>query len=175
MEPNKLFEQLKQLKPDEHYTLASRARILQFTPHPAPKPTGFLPWLTASMRFGSAVALTGLLILVAAGSVSYVFKKLLSPLDSLVSLNPDHIRAEARDIDAMQIQLGTLDYEEAATPAGQPKRAPSISTLKKISQIHPQTDKDGAAIEGTTEKTTSSASTADESAIDAALDELTSP
>lgn len=138
MEDRDIIQQLKTLRnitPDAGYTRRSRSLLVK-TPV-TQKPLS--PWriLVNSFQFGSAIALTAVLLLVIIGGFSAW--KLISPF-RLGSLDPASLKAEAEAID-IQIELTNLAYPEAGrksaaestvmiTPESQPSAAEAASSTE---------------------------------------------
>ncbi len=111
---DKIIQKLKRLQsitPDSGYT--RRSRSLLVTAPITQKPLS--PWrvLVTSFQFGSAIALTAVLLIVIIGGFSAW--KLISPF-RLGSLDPASLQAEAEAVD-IQIQLTNLAYPEKAPGA----------------------------------------------------------
>lgn len=122
MEEKEIKQQLKILRritPDAEFSRRSRETILGL---PAIAP--LRPWkiFTTSIQFGSAIALTAVLLLVILGGISAW--KYLSPF-RLSSLDPASLKAEAEAVD-IQIELSTLSYTEAAKQPAAPPTAPTL-------------------------------------------------
>ncbi len=119
----KILKQLKEIKPDQDYTLRSKALILGDTT--ITKRKWFdLAW--PSIRFGTATVMTaGLILLILAGFTSF------SSVLDFNDIDPSALRAEAQAID-IQIQLTAFAYEKPLELINQTttKSNASISNLK---------------------------------------------
>jgi len=103
----KLLQNLKEIEPDQEYAKRSKRLILSTALKPEVK------WSIRQLFFetiqsGSAIALSGLLILLLIGG--FTVGKILFPSSSYI-LDYGSLRAEAEAID-IQIQLTNLTYEE---------------------------------------------------------------
>lgn len=123
---DKLFQQLKNLKniaPDSDYVRRSRSLLVA-----APvtrKPLS--PWrlVVTSFQFGSAIALTAVLLLIVIGGFSAW--KFVSPF-RLGSLDPASLRAEAEAVD-IQIELTNLAYPEISRSTAAAKTASKTAAV----------------------------------------------
>jgi hypothetical protein len=106
-----ILKQLKNIEPDPGYVRSSREVILESTPI-VPARTVWQV-LAHSFQFGSAVALTGVLLVLVFGAFSTW--KFLSPFQ-IASLDPSDLRAEAQAID-VQIELAKIQYSEPVKTA----------------------------------------------------------
>jgi hypothetical protein len=127
-----LFSQLHKLqsiKPNPSFARDSRDFILRTTPHQstpviATHRFSFVSFLFDNLQVGSAMALTGLIILFFFGGPSLM--QFLFPLQSS-SLNQSSLSAEAQAID-IQIKLADLSYAESPLSSAK-KNARVISCL----------------------------------------------
>jgi hypothetical protein len=103
MELEKILKQLHKIQPDPDYARNSRLRIIGLA-HRAPKFT-VRTFVMGILRSGSAMAVTGLMLLLALGGFS------LYGLIGSVSGLDDSLRAEAQAI-SMQIHLADLQYRD---------------------------------------------------------------
>lgn len=130
MEDRDITQQLKTMRnitPEAGYTRRSRSLLVA-----APvtqKPLSTWRVLVTSFQFGSATALTAVLLLVIIGGFSAW--KLISPF-RLGSLDPASLRAEAEAID-IQIELTNLAYPEAS------REAAAESTIMRTLESQPFT------------------------------------
>lgn len=97
-----LLKQLKTLEPDQKYVLRSRAEILS---RPQEVAMGWRAVLVGVLQSGSAIALTGVMILVLGGAFSV--RGYLSRAGGL--LDRQGLQAEAQAID-IQIELANVSY-----------------------------------------------------------------
>jgi hypothetical protein len=130
------LKELKSISPDAGYTRRSRSLLVE-----APitqKPLS--PWrvLVTSFQFGSAIALTAVLLLVIIGGFSAW--KMISPF-RLGSLDPASLQAEAEAID-IQIELTNLAYPEV-------NRGASAETTPRTTQAAPAPTTEAASSEAT--------------------------
>lgn len=102
---------VKSIEPDRDYSSFSRRAILATNPIMPAKT--FWQVMSNSFQFGSAVALTGVLMVLFLGGFSTW--KFLSPF-KLASLNTSDLRAEAQAID-VQLELAKIQYAEPAMAA----------------------------------------------------------
>lgn len=124
-----LYDSLKNIKnisPDSEYSAKSRGIILQTTPLPYKRdPLRVFRWVGESLQFGSAIALTGLLLMLVVGGFSILSRFLT--LNDLAALNINEIQAEAQNVD-MQIELASLSYDDPAAASTSPA---SLATIQK--------------------------------------------
>ena len=116
------LKQLKKIEPDSGYTRRSRSMIVE---SPVTEQPLWSPWrvLVHGLEFGSAIALTGVFLILVLGGVS--LWKNLSPY-KLSSLDPASLQAEAEAVD-VHFELAKLNYlpaEEPAPSAEAPKAEP---------------------------------------------------
>jgi hypothetical protein len=98
-----LLKQLKTIEPDAHYALSSRSEILS---HARTRRTGWRAVLVGVIQSGSAIALTGIMILLLGGAFS--LRGFLARQGGF--LDRQSLQAEAQAID-IQIQLANVSYE----------------------------------------------------------------
>lgn len=175
------IKNIKKITPDAEYSAKSKQLILQTTPLPYKKdPWRAFRWLGDSIQFGSAIALTGLFVVLVAGGFTIISKILT--LNNFAAFNRTDIQAEAKDID-MQIQLAQLNAYQPpisaaqSTPSTDKKTASSLATVENISEqeknIGDGTAGNAAVI--TTSSPSASTSSSDEPTIDQALDAVSTP
>jgi hypothetical protein len=127
-----LFETLRQLKkiyPDNEYTRRVRQHILSSAQETAMPRLTLAQFLWQNLQLGSAIALTGLLLLLGFGGFSAW--RFLSPY-GLNSLDPANLRAEAGAVNDIQVALNSVQYLPLATdtkPLPAAKNNPTGSTM----------------------------------------------
>ncbi|MEK7212663.1 MAG: hypothetical protein AAB686_03220 [Patescibacteria group bacterium] len=102
-----LIRKLKSIEPDPAYTRRSRSLIVE-TPMTVRPIMNLWQVVVRGLQFGSAIALTGVLLILVLGGFSVW--KALSPFQ-LTSLDPASLKAEAEAVDA-QIQITEIVYPE---------------------------------------------------------------
>lgn len=109
MDLHDILKQLKAIDPDAHYTRRSRHAIIGgHAAHGRATRGGVMQFIFHTIAEGSAIALTGVLLLIVfAGFSTWNF---ISPFGT-ASLDPISLRAEAEAID-IQVQLTKLAYPE---------------------------------------------------------------
>ena len=135
MQIEPIFKQFKHIRPDPSYATRSRFLILGDI---LPRASRVNAWqlLVQSIQTGGAVALVGVLLIVAVGGFSTW--KFLNPF-RVASLDPAGLTAEAQAID-IQILLTDVEYPEPATnEVSTPTVAPASAAkhadpLKKLAQ-----------------------------------------
>ena len=109
MELHDILKQLKTIEPDAEYARRSKERILAVAKGDFTAPR-IIDWrmVVRTLQSGTAIALAGILLLIAVGGFSvWTF---LKPF-GLAGLDPAGLRAEAQAID-IQLQIAGLEYED---------------------------------------------------------------
>ncbi len=133
-----LLKQLKRITPDPSFSARSRIELLAQMPMRIVRPS-IWQLFGESMASAGALALVGMLLLVAVGGFSAW--NFLTPL-RITSLDPAGLTAEAEAID-IQIQLAGVGYADlqaaestpAAADAPLPERRQSIATHKLAEEL----------------------------------------
>jgi hypothetical protein len=132
-----LLKQLKRITPDASFSARSRIELLAQTPGRIVRPS-FMQLIGESFASAGALALVGMLLLVAVGGFSAW--NVLTPL-RIASLDPTGLTAEAEAID-IQIQLADVGYADtltaestpavaAGSPAAEERQAAATKKLAK--------------------------------------------
>ena len=117
---------MKKIEPDGSYTRTSKARILggpSWFALPRRHPARII---LQALQSGSAIALTGITLILVLGGLS--LWRILD-LVGLSGLDPAGLRAEAQAVDS-QIELSNLNYAENAEPQSTAFAAPSLRTSR---------------------------------------------
>lgn len=126
----KFFHSLKAISPDEAYAARSKELILGTAPFPRLTLAGILARARESLRLGSALALTSILILLLLGGLPYL--KATLPL-RVAGIDPKVIQAEEREIQVTLSELAA--YEDS----GRDVRAALKESLREgPGQLSPQ-------------------------------------
>lgn len=128
-----LLKQLKSVKAHEDYVRSTRSHVVAFAkenPKHASSRVLFSSWrvLLRALESGSAIALTGVLLLLIVGG----FSTLRKPV-GILGLDPVGLRAEAEAID-IQIQLSELDYSEVAQGDEPKNESTVVGVVKKATR-----------------------------------------
>ncbi len=128
-----IYETLKNLrfiKPDEGYSARSRnviTSMIQDTPRPR---ITLWQFVLQNIQLGSAIALTGLLLLLGFGGFSAW--KSFSPF-GINSLDPANLRAEADAVKDIEVALNSVEYMQPTATSQSPtfRSAQPIAQTKK--------------------------------------------
>jgi hypothetical protein len=164
------FNNFKKITPDEDYTKRSRALVVTAEQKLSPFRLPFaLKLLSRGFQYGSAIALTSLLIAIIAGGFSIL--TFLTPFSKLPSLDPEHLRAEAQAID-IQIKLTGLSYDINETPVNAEGQStiPVPPDVAKIANLKEKVEQ--ATTEENQEEPNGAAAEETEVTIDDALEQL---
>lgn len=113
------LKQLKKILPSREYAARSRAFILGVAQEALRPRLTVWQFVMQNLQIGSAIALTGLLLLLGFGGFSAW--KFLSPL-GVASLDPANLRAEAEAVRDFQVALNSIQYIPPAPSASPAER-----------------------------------------------------